>query len=244
MMQIGVIGSGLIGGNVARLASAAGHAVLVANSRAPETLAEFADKIGARAVWAREAAAAADIVILSIPQHAVVSITPELFAATPAGAAVVDTGNYYPRTRDGLIAGIEGGLLDSEWVATRVGRPVVKAFNMIKANSLASGGTPRGTPNRIAIALAGDDAAQRERVSTLIDDIGFDPVDAGPLSESWRFQTGTICYCNNHDALTLRAAMAAVKRSYVAHYRREGDDFGTELVRLHGSIDAVGAAKY
>ncbi len=241
-MKIGVIGAGLIGGTVARLAGSAGHDVMIANSRGPETLQALAGEIGARAVSTREAATAADIVVLSIPQAAIASISAELFTATPTGTAIVDTGNYYPQTRDGIIAEIEGGMLDSEWVASKVGRPVVKAFNMIKARSLATGGTERGTPHRIAIGVAGDNAEQRTRVALLIDQIGFDAVDVGPLSESWRLQPGTIGYCHNYDSSTLRAALAATKKTFVAHYRREADDFGTEQVKRLGSVDAVGAA--
>ncbi len=241
-MKIGVIGAGLIGGTVARLARLAGHDVVIANSRGPETLMALAQEIGARAVPVREAAMAGDIVVLSIPQRAVASLSPELFAAAPAGAAIVDTGNYYPQTRDGIIAGIDGGMLDSEWVAGKIGRPVVKAFNMIKAHSLATRGTKPGTPGRIAIAVAGDDVDQRVCVAALIDQIGFDAVDAGPLAESWRLQPGTIGYCHNYDALTLRAALAATNKSWIAHYRQESDAFATEQVKLFGSIAAVGAA--
>ncbi len=241
-MKIGVIGAGLIGGTVARLARLAGHEVMIANARGPETLEALAREIGARAVPAREAALAADIVVLSIPQRAVAALTPELFAATPKTTAIVDTGNYYPQTRDGLIAEIEDGMLESEWVARKIGRPVVKAFNMIKAHSLATGGTKPGTPGRIAIGVAGDDVDHRSRVARLIDEIGFDAVDAGPLSESWRLQPGTIGYCHNYDALTLRAALAATNKAWIAHYRRDNDAFASEQVKLFGSIAAVGAA--
>jgi 8-hydroxy-5-deazaflavin:NADPH oxidoreductase len=242
-MKIGVIGAGLIGGAVARRASAAGHEVMIANSRGPETLDDLARQIGARAVWAREAASAEDIVVLSVLPGVIASLSPEFFAATPAGAAIVDTSNYYPRTRDGIIPEIEGGMLESEWVASRIGRPVVKAFNMLKASSLAGDGTPPGTPNRIAIGLAGDDAQHRARVAQLIDQIGFDAVDVGPLCESWRLHPGTLGYCHNYDAITLRAALAATKKPLIGHYRREADDFATELVKLFGSVDAVGAAR-
>ncbi len=243
-MKIGVIGAGLIGGAVARLARAAGHEVRIANSRGPKSLADLARQIGAEAVTAHEAALAEDIVILSIPQRAVASLPRDLFTATPASAAIVDTGNYYPRTRDGFIPEIEAGWLDSEWVSERIGRPVVKAFNMLKANSLANGAAP-GTPGRIAIALAGDDADAdaKAKVARLIDDIGFDPVDAGPLSESWRLQPGTLGYCHDYDALTLGAALAATDGARIADYRRDGDAFGGELVKRLGSVDAVGRAR-
>ncbi len=218
--KIGVIGTGLIGGTIARLASSAGHEVVIANSRDPETLEAFAREIGARAVFAREAAMADDLVVLSIPQISVASLSPTLFEAAPRTSIIVDTGNYYPRARDGLIAEIENGMPDSEWVASRIGRPIVKAFNMLKARSLATGGREPGAPGRIAIAIAGDDAQARARVATLIDQIGFDVVDGGSLSESWRFQPGTIGYCHDYDALTLRAALAATDQSRIAQYRR------------------------
>ncbi len=242
-MKIGVIGAGLIGGTVARLARVAGHEVMIANSRGPASLEDLARELGARAVSAHEAATAADIVVLSIPFAVVASLPANLFDATPASAAIVDTGNYYPRTRDGLIPEIDGGMLDSEWVSTRIGRPVVKAFNMIKAHSLANRGTARGTPGRIAIAVAGDDMAQRGRVATLIDQIGFDAVDAGSLAESWRFQVGTIGYCHDYDALTLDAALAATDGSRIPSYRQDGDNFGSEMVKRLGSVDAVSRAR-
>lgn len=241
-MNIGVIGAGLIGGTVARLASAAGHEVRIANSRAPETLREMARELGANAVSAREAAMAEDIIVLSIPQAAIAALPPGLFEATPRTAVVIDTGNYYPRTRDGVIGEIDDGMLDSEWVAGRIGRPVVKAFNMIKARSLATGGCERGTPGRIAIAISGDDPEAKARVAMLIDEIGFDPLDSGPLSESWRQQPGTIGYCHDYDVLTLRAALAATERSRIDQYRRDADAFASELVKLLGSVAAVGAA--
>jgi predicted dinucleotide-binding enzyme len=242
-MKIGVIGAGSIGGMVARLASAAGHEVMIANSRGPATLEDLAREIGARAVFAREAATAEDMVILSIPQTAVGSLSIDLFSETPKNAAIVDTGNYYPQTRDGVITEIEEGLLDSEWVAHRIGRPVVKAFNMIKARSLATGRSERGSLHRIAIGIAGDNPQLRARVATLIDEIGFDPVDAGSLSESWRLHPGTIGYCHNYDALTLKAALGATTdRSRVAQYRKDADDFATAHVRLAGSIEAVSVA--
>ncbi|RDJ22029.1 NADP oxidoreductase [Bosea caraganae] len=241
-MKLGVIGAGLIGGAVARLASAAGHEVVIANSRGPETLAALAQEIGARAVSAHEAATAEDMVVLSIPFLAVASLSPDLFAATPAGAVIVDTGNYYPQARDGVIAEIEDGMLDSEWVAGRIGRPVVKAFSMLKARSLATRGRKPGTPERIAIAISGDDAQARARVATLIDQTGFDPLDGGAMSESWRQQPGTIGYCHDYDALTLRAALAATNRSRIAWYREEADAFAIEQIKLLGSIEAVSAA--
>lgn len=238
-MKIGVIGAGPVGRAVARLTSAAGHEVMIANSRGPETLEMLAREIGARAVSARDAAMAEDIVVLSIPQSAVASLAPDLFEFTPDTAAIIDTGNYYPKVRDGIITEIEHGMLDSEWVASRIGRPVIKAFNMLLAHSLATCGRKTGTLGRIAIAMSGDSSQAKARVGALIDQIGFDAVDAGQLSESWRLHPGTIGYCHDYDALTLRAALAAANRSCIAHYRQEADAFVIERAKLLRSIQAV-----
>jgi predicted dinucleotide-binding enzyme len=232
-MKIGVIGAGLIGGAVARLASATGHEVVIANSRGAETLQMLAQEIGATAVSAREAAKAVDIVVLSIPFVAVASLAPDLFAATPAGTVIVDTGNYYPVARDGNIAEIDDGM---------IGRPVVKAFSMLKASSLATRGREPGTSGRIAIAISGDDPKATSRVAALIDEVGFDPLDSGPICESWRQQPGTIGYCHDYDALTLRAALAATSQARMAQYRQEADAFAIEQIRLLGSIEALSAA--
>lgn len=241
-MDIGIIGAGPIGGAVARLARAAGCTVRIANSRGPATLVDFAARIDVRAVTAAEAATASDIVILSTPPAALDTLA-AVFAATPTSAAVVDTLNYYPATRDRPIPQIDAGLLESEWVAQVIGRPVVKAFNMLKANSVEQLGAAPGTPGRLAIALAGDDADTKAKVARLIDDMGFDPLDAGNLSESWRFQPGTLGYCHDYDRLTLSAALAATEAGRADDYRRAADAFATELVRRLGSIDAVGRAR-
>ncbi len=243
-MKIGVIGAGHIGKAIARHAVAASHDVVIANSREPQTLTEIAREIGARAVTARDAAAAEDIVVLAITPAAIKSLPQDFFAVTPGAAAIIDPINYYPRTRDGAIAEIDNGMLESEWVARRIGRPVVKAFNMIKANTLATGARARGAAGRVAIGLAADEAGARERVAGFIDEIGFDPVDAGVIAESWRLQPGTTGYCHDYDATTLRVAIEASDRSHLAFYRQQSDAFASGLVKLMGSVDAVGAAAH
>jgi 8-hydroxy-5-deazaflavin:NADPH oxidoreductase len=240
-MKIGVIGAGAIGKTLAWLARSKGHDVTIANSRGPKTLASLAEEIGVTAVTAHQAAMAEDMVVLAVPQKAVLDLSSDLFAVKADASVIVDTGNYYPKTRDGVIAEIESGMLDSEWVARRIGRPIVKAFNMITATDLATGGRESGVRGRIAIAVAGDELAAKACVSTLIDQIGFDPVDTGALSESWRQQPGTIGYCHGYDAIRLRAAMAATDPSRIAEYRQDSDAFGSELLKIFGSAAAVGA---
>jgi hypothetical protein len=210
IMDIGIIGAGHIGGSLTRRLAALGHAVRVSNSRAPETLAELAAETGATAVWAREAATDADLVILSIPQKNVVDLASGVVAGTRPGAPVIETNNYYPRERDGLIAAIEAGTPESVWVGEQLGAPVFKVFNGIFWKHLLEGGLPRGTAGRIALPVAGDDAAGKQVVFGLVDELGFDPVDGGPLAESWRQQPGTPVYGADLDAeLAIRALAEA-----------------------------------
>lgn len=208
-MRIGIIGAGNIGSALTRRLTALGHDVRVANSRGPETLADLARETGARAVAAGEAAKDAEIVVVTIPEKNVPLLPKGIVADALAGAAIVDTGNYYPRQRDGRIEAIEGGVPESVWVQSHLGRPVTKAFNNIGARNLLTGALPYGAPHRIALPVAGDDAAAKAVVMALVDALGFDPIDAGPLADSWRQQPGTPVYVQNLDAAGVRQALAA-----------------------------------
>jgi 8-hydroxy-5-deazaflavin:NADPH oxidoreductase len=193
-MKIGIIGAGNIGGTLTRRLRALGHDVSVANSRGPETLKDLARETGARAVDVRDAPRGADLVVVTIPERNIPGLPKDLFAGAPASLVVVDTGNYYPRQRDGRIEEIEAGLTESRWVERQLGRPVIKAFNMIYARNLMDMGKPAGNPERIALPVAGDDALAKAVVLRLVDELGFDGVDAGGLDESWRQQPGTPVY--------------------------------------------------
>src|SRR6266498_788223 len=155
-MKIGIIGAGNIGGTLARRFSALGHKVFVANSRGPETLADLAAETGATPVTVEQAAQAGDVVIVTIPLKNVASLPTGLFAKTPKNVVVVDTGNYYPRQRDGQIKEIEDGLTESQWVEKQLGRPVVKAFNNIMPSTFTNWGVRRaardGLPYRSRVA--------------------------------------------------------------------------------------------
>src|SRR4051794_22409585 len=170
-MDIGIIGSGNIGGTLAGHLSALGHHVSIANSRGPASLASIAAETGATAATVEQAARAQDLVIIAIPQNAVPHLPLEVLRT--ASAVIVDTGNYYP-SRDGRITDIDGGLADSQWVARLLDRPVVKAFNNIVAGSLATRGVPEGAPDRICLAVAGDNARAKSMVQDLIRSLGFD----------------------------------------------------------------------
>jgi 8-hydroxy-5-deazaflavin:NADPH oxidoreductase len=207
-MEIGIIGAGQIGGALTRLLSARGHAVRVSNSRAPETLADLAAETGATAVWAAEAPVDADLVIVSIPQKNVPDLAPGIVSTAKAGAPVIETNNYYPQQRDGRIDAIEDGTPESVWVSEQLGAPVFKVFNGIFWKHLLERGLPSGTAGRIALPIAGDDPAGKAVVSDLVDQLGFDPVDAGSLAESWRQQPDTPVYGTDLDAEAAKKALA------------------------------------
>jgi 8-hydroxy-5-deazaflavin:NADPH oxidoreductase len=226
-MKIGIIGAGNIGGTLTRRFTALGHKVFVANSRGPETLADLASETGATSVKVEQAAQAGDVVIVTIPLKNVPSLPAGLFANTPTNVVVVDTGNYYPRQRDGRIDGIENGMTESRWVEQQLGRPVVKAFNNIYAEHLYKLGRPPGSLERIALPVAGDDAAAKTVVLRLIDELGFDGVDAGGLDESWRQQPGTPVYASDFDANGVRRALAKASRERTHEWRATALSPGT-----------------
>ncbi|WP_255220634.1 NADPH-dependent F420 reductase [Gordonia rubripertincta] len=193
-MKIGIIGAGFIGGTLTRRLTELGHEVHVSNSRSPETLSELATETGATAVWAKDAAKEADLVIVSIPQKNTPDLAPGILDARKPGAPVIETNNYYPQQRDGKIEAIENGTPESVWVSEHLGVPVYKVFNGIYWKHLLKKGLPDGAEGRIALPIAGDDPDGKTIVFAIVDELGFDPVDAGPLAESWRQQPGTPVY--------------------------------------------------
>ncbi|MBT2187875.1 NADPH-dependent F420 reductase [Sphingobium nicotianae] len=198
-MKIGIVGAGMLGATLARRCTAAGHAVKLANARGPDSIRDLVEGMGTRAVTVAEAVADVDIIVVSIPQGAVETLSAGLFHEVPDDVVIIDTGNYYPGLRDQPIAEIEAGLAEGLWVSRQLGRPVVKALNSISFTSLADGGRASGAPGRIALPVSGDDPAAKAVVVRLLDEIGFDGVDAGALAESWRQQPGTPVYCTDLD---------------------------------------------
>ena len=190
---IGFIGSGNIGSTLARLAVAAGYDVVMSNSRGPETLTGLVGELGsnARAGHVLEAGRAADVVVVTVPLYAIHDLPPEAVE----GKVVVDTCNYYPG-RDGEIQPLEEETLTtSELVQQHLtGADVVKACNNIFFGALGVLGRPAGAPDRSALPIAGDDDQAKRVVAHLLDTLGFDTVDAGPLAEGWRFQRDTPAY--------------------------------------------------
>jgi 8-hydroxy-5-deazaflavin:NADPH oxidoreductase len=211
MTTIGLIGAGHIGSQVARLAVAHGYRVVISNSRGPETLAALVAELGAnaRAATVAEAAKAGDLVVVTMPL--------KNYRQTPveplAGKVVIDTNNYYPQ-RDGHIPELDDeSTTSSELLQAHLKTSkVVKSFNHIAAGQLTTDGQPAGSMNRRAMVVAGDDADAKATVSRIVDQFGFDPVDAGPLKEGWRIQPDTPGYAVRRTAAELRRDLAAAKR--------------------------------
>ena len=211
MTTIGLIGAGHIGSQLARAAIANGHDVVLSNSRGPETLTDLISELGpqARAATPTEAAEAADIAVVTTPVRAIDSIPVEPLAGKP----VIDTNNYYSQ-RDGVIAELEDGSLTSAELLQRhlAGAHVVKAFNHIQAFAITAEAQEAGTPDRRALAIAGDDEAAKATIASFIDAVGFDVVDLGPLAEGWRVQPNTPAYGPRLTVDELRDATQATTR--------------------------------
>ncbi len=221
----GFIGSGNIGSTVARLAINAGHNVVMSNSRGPETLTKLIDDLGpqSQAATAEEAAAASDVVVVTIPLKHYRDVS----AAALRGKVIMDTMNYYPK-RDSQIAALDDeSTTTSELLQAHLpDSKVVKVFNNIYFEHLAVLARPAGDPQRSALAIAGDDAEAKVTVMALLDAIGYDTVDLGPLTEGWRTQRDTAAYGTMYaadpadwsqgarpaDAETVAAAAAAAQR--------------------------------
>lgn len=208
---IGLIGAGHIGSQLARLAVAHGYSVVISNSRGTETLSALVEELGthARAGTVIDAATAGDIVVVTVP----LKTYREVPVAPLAGKLVIDTNNYYP-ARDGQIPELDNEstttseLLQAHLPASKV----VKAFNHIQAAHLTTDGRPMGATNRRGLVIAGDDPAAKATVTDLLDQFGFDTVDAGPLAEGWRIQRDTPGYGYHRTAAELHRDLAAARR--------------------------------
>lgn len=235
-MKIGIIGAGAIGAVLAERLSAAGHDVAIANSRTPNTVDPRALSTGARAVYAADVTADANVVIVSVSIGNVPDISDLVRAALP-GAVVIDTSNYYP-LRDGRIPELDAGQVESLWVTEHYGRPVVKAWNMITAQSLTEYASAPGAPGRIAIAVAGDDMDAKAVAMTLVDQTGFDAVDSGAVADSWRQQPGTPAYCTDHTSGELLTVLDRADARRSARRRDLVIEVATERTQADGSVTA------
>ncbi len=220
-MQIGIIGAGNIGGNLTRRLTQLGHDVTVANSRGPESLSDLVAETGAKAGTPVTAAEGADLIVVTIPEKNIPNLPVGFFKGAKPGVVVIDTGNYYPQQRDGLIPEIEAGDPESRWVSNQIGYPVVKAFNGIYSVNIIAKARDAGDPDRMALPVAGDDLAAKKVVMDLIEELGFGAVDAGTIDESWRQQPGTPVYGLVGDAAAVRAALGEASQIRLPEWKAE-----------------------
>lgn len=216
-MKIGIIGAGNIGATIARKLATSGHDVKLANSKGPETIRDLSQDLGAVAVSKEQAVQDVEVIVLSIP-FAKYPDLGGLFSNVPPEVVVIDTSNYYP-FRDGAITEVDNGKPESVWVSEQIGRPVIKAWNAVLSHTFSEMGQPEGTPGRIAIPVAGDDAKAKETAMQLVRATGFDAVDAGTLAESWRQHPGTPAYCTELTREELRSALASADKQRASQNR-------------------------
>jgi predicted dinucleotide-binding enzyme len=245
-MKIGILGAGAIGATLARKLSGAGHEVRIANSRGPETVDPAITAAGATAVDAGDAVDGIDVLITSIPLSRMPAIRP-LIADLPVGTVVIDTSNYYPM-RDGQVRALDDGQVESVWVTEQLGRPVAKAWNAILSGSFEAKGAPAGDPGRIAIPVAADRRTDKAVAMQLVEDTGFDAVDAGSLADSWRQQPGAPAYCTELARQDLTDALGKATKNLIPERRdramaaigKKLEDDGTltsdDLVKLNRAI--------
>lgn len=193
-MKIGIIGSGNIGGILARKLRKLNYYVSLTNSRGPQSLKEFADETGVIPANLTELVEQSDLIIVTIPQKSIPALPAGLFK-NAKDKIVIDTCNYYPDLRDGRLSGFSEFTVDSDWVEEQLGHAVIKVFNSISATSLQDKGLPKGSSGRIGLPVAGDDAHAKKVVMQLVDELGFDPVDAGSIKDSWKQHPGSPFYC-------------------------------------------------
>ncbi|MEG9248201.1 NAD(P)-binding domain-containing protein [Arthrobacter sp. Soc17.1.1.1] len=229
-MRIGILGAGSIGSTLARKLAAAGHDVKVANSRGPETIDSDVLATGATAVEASAVVHDVEVLITSIPLSAMPGIKP-LVTGLPADVVVIDTSNYYP-ARDGQLQALDEGQVESVWVAEQIGRPVVKAWNAILSGTFEAKGVAAGDAGRLAIPVAADHATDQQTAMSLVEDTGFDAVDAGRLADSWRQQPGAPAYCTELTRDELPGALARADKDLLPGRRDQamatiGSRFGS-----------------
>lgn len=191
MMKFGIIGAGTIGSIISKKLVKNGHDVKIADARGIEHLE--GKELAGTPVLLEDVMTNIEVLIISLPLTALPSIR-NIIEQVGEEVIVVDTSNYYP-SRDQKIAEIENGMVESDWVSNQLGKPIIKAFNNLLAYTLENEGTPEGTSGRIAMAIAGNDVSQKQIIMDVVNQLGFDTVDSGSLSDSWRQQPGTPAYC-------------------------------------------------
>ncbi|WP_420363829.1 NAD(P)-binding domain-containing protein [Curtobacterium aetherium] len=247
-LRIGIIGAGSIGSTIARRLARHGHDVVIANSRGPETIGEAALRTGAQAVTAADAVRGVEVLIVSVPMNRNADIA-EYVRSAPDGAVVIDTSNYYP-ARDGSVRDFEEGVPESVWLSKLFGRPVAKAWNAITSQSFDAKASAPDKPARVAIPVAADRDEDRAIAMQLVEQTGFDAVDAGVLAESWRQQPGSPVYCTDRTRAEMPDWLAAAEKERVPQRRDLAMEVIGDYVRAGGDptdgrfLVAVNRASY
>lgn len=209
-VRIGILGTGNIGATLITRLSGVGHDLRIANSRGPDTINPNLLTSGAKPVMAAEVAAEAEVIICSIPFNSMPGIA-GMLGKVPTDVVLIDTSNYYP-ARDGKIAPIDEGKVESVWTSELLGRPIAKAWNAIAAASFAKKATSAGAPGRIAIPVAADRDRDLAVTMQLVEETGFDAFNAGAIADSWRMQPGAPAYCTDLTLDQMPAAMSAADK--------------------------------
>lgn len=247
-LKIGIIGAGSIGSTIARRLARHGHDVVIANSRGPETIGEAALRTGAQAVTAADAVRGVEVLIVSVPMNRNADIA-EYVRSAPDGAVVIDTSNYYP-ARDGSVRDFEEGVPESVWLSKLFGRPVAKAWNAITSQSFDAKASATDERARVAIPVAADRDEDRAIAMQLVEQTGFDAVDAGVLAESWRQQPGSPVYCTDRTRAEMPDWLAAAEKERVPQRRDLAMEVIGDYVRAGGDptdgrfLVAVNRASY
>lgn len=236
-MKIGIIGAGLIGKTLAAKFSTAGHQITIADVKGKENIQSIANSAGATAVSMENVTEDIDVIVISVPLFAIPALAKSLNGKIGKDVVVLETTNYWPH-RDGNIDGLGKGMVNSVWVQQHFDRPIVKAFSNINAFSFKMEGKPKGSLGRIALAVASDDERSKKIVVGLVDDAGFDALDAGKLEDSWRQQPCSPAYCTDLTLTELAEARKSAKRELLEEnqilafekMRDLGDDYFTSLV--------------
>ncbi|KAL6823265.1 hypothetical protein V8C40DRAFT_247652 [Trichoderma camerunense] len=219
--QIAIIGAGVVGTALATQLIHAGNSVSVSNSRGPDSLRDVERTTGAKGMNTKRAVSEADVVILAVPMSGILPLQPLLQTSLRPSTILIDACNYYP-TRDGNIQPLDEGMVESVWMSNTFSHPVVKALNNIVALNIASSAKPKGSPKRVALPVSGDDDKSVAVVMELVEAMGFDAFNAGPLADSWRQQPGQPAYCTEPNLKELASLLSSAKRDGVSAKRDQG----------------------
>lgn len=217
-MKIGIIGAGQVGSTLIRQYAKAGHEIKMTNASGIEKLKALEIETGVKAVSLNDVVKNIDVLVISIPFFEIPNLAKSLGQSISNDTIIIDTTNYYP-IRDGRIDEIENGMLESVWVSNQLSQPIIKVYNSILAGSLVKKGLPKGSMNRIALPISGDNEKSKEVVASLVNNSGFDALDISSLTNSWKQQPGSPIYCTDLNISELKFNLDEAQRNILAERR-------------------------